>query len=82
SKSFSVRITPNPASTLINVAVFNAADAVTVQLIDGTGKVVKQQRLSNLQQNTSIDVQGLAKGIYTVKLVSNAAITTEKIMIQ
>jgi len=82
SRQAGIRITPNPASTFVNIGLDNSNTAVTVQIIDLNGRLLKQQILAPGAQNTSIRVDGLAKGLYTVKAITSTGATTQKVLIQ
>lgn len=82
SRQPGIRITPNPASSFVNIGLDNSNGAITVQIIDLNGRLLKQQILAPGAQNTSIRVDGLAKGIYTVKAIANTGTVTQKVLIQ
>jgi hypothetical protein len=81
-RQLSIRITPNPATTVINVVIDDASEALTMQIIDLNGRMLMQQTLPPGTRNVSISVGGLAKGLYNVKLVSNSGVSTQKVLIQ
>jgi Bacterial Ig-like domain/Lamin Tail Domain/Secretion system C-terminal sorting domain len=82
NKQMLVHITPNPASTIINIAIENINSAITVQVIDLNGKLVKQQLISQGSRSGSINITGLAKGFYTVKVITTSSAGTQKLLIQ
>lgn len=65
----SISIYPNPAKDLINVmmdaSIFNNA---TIELYDAIGKLVIAEKVVN--NTTVIHIESLAKGIYTIRIVS------------
>jgi len=77
-----IRISPNPASTYVNISTDNSSEALTIQIIDLNGRLLKQQILAPGAQSTPIRVTGLAKGLYTVKAIGSAGISTQKVLIQ
>ena len=77
-----MHISPNPASNYLNISLENINTTVTLQLFDGNGRLVKQQLLSQGAANKSISLSGMAKGLYTVKLMSQEQVSTQKLMIQ
>jgi hypothetical protein len=76
------RITPNPASSFIYVSLENINTAARLQIIDLNGQLVRQQLISQNSSNTVVSLSGLAKGLYTIKLVSAEKLTTQKLVIQ
>ena len=77
-----IRISPNPASTYVNINIDNSSEAITIQIIDLNGRLLKQQILAPGAQNTPIRVDGLAKGLYTVKAIGSTGTSTQKVLIQ
>jgi len=82
SRQPGIRITPNPASTFVNIGIDNSNEAITIQIIDLNGRLLKQQVLAPGAQNTPVTVSGLAKGLYTVKAIGSSGMTTQKVLIQ
>ncbi len=68
-----VSVFPNPTNGLVNVT-FTVPGAYTVQLINGLGEQVATYRLNG---NSNVDLSGLAKGVYSVR-ISNTEKTTVK----
>ncbi|HVN58180.1 MAG TPA: trypsin-like serine protease [Bacteroidales bacterium] len=60
---------PNPAGDNLNIAISNS-DLYTVRIASSSGKIVRQ--LSNCQYQVTIDVSGLAGGIYFVDVSSGS----------
>ncbi len=63
-----VRVYPNPATNLLNIRFPETIyDPVKISLFDTQGRLMEQQSISAAQ---SIDVEGLAPGMYLVKAVA------------
>jgi hypothetical protein len=75
-----VIILPNPAIGSTNLIVTNADGPYSIQIIDGSGTVVRQ--LSGLPSTAVIPVglHGL-RGIYTVKVTTAASVATAKLLV-
>ncbi len=72
---------PNPVSEQLNIQFENyQSEAVQMELIDLTGKVVKSEMLT--QRNSQVQVNDLSKGIYFVRLRNGDASTSQKILIK
>ncbi len=54
-------VTPQPAHAVVQVQLSGAAQAVTLRLFDGLGRVVRQQRC---QQQTQLEISALPPGLY------------------
>ena len=73
-----INIYPNPANTQV---VISCANAKAMEIVDYLGKVIFTKNSTNLQ--TTINVQGWAKGIYLVKILLNTGeIKTEKLVVE
>ncbi|MEO6315859.1 MAG: choice-of-anchor J domain-containing protein [Chitinophagaceae bacterium] len=77
-----IRISPNPASSYVYVSLENINSAATLQLIDINGKVMQQQLITQGAVSKSISLSGLTKGLYTLKIVSQEKVITQKLVIQ
>jgi hypothetical protein len=70
----SLAVFPNPANTTVNIS-FNipSISTATVELLDAVGHRVATRALSSQggEFTTTIDVSGIAKGIYSVHILSD-----------
>ncbi|WP_298151864.1 T9SS type A sorting domain-containing protein [Flavobacterium sp.] len=63
-----VALYPNPANTIVNINLqYTSENLVQVTLFDMLGKAVRQVKANN-PQHTTVDVSGLAKGMYMVEI--------------
>jgi Metallo-peptidase family M12B Reprolysin-like/Secretion system C-terminal sorting domain/Bacterial pre-peptidase C-terminal domain/Fibronectin type III domain len=69
-------IYPNPTSDKVNINITGVKDRATAQVFDLTGKVVRQENITN--GNNAINVQTLHSGVYFVKVVDTNGITIYK----
>lgn len=79
-----VALFPNPANNVLNVEILAAQrDGVSIEVIDLTGKVVIQVNdVTPINANKyQLNVEGLERGIYLVKITNGDAVTTEKVTI-
>ena len=79
SSNNQVSVFPNPASGVLNVNFNNSSNSV-FNLFDAAGRKVMSKNLVNA--NNTIDIIGLAKGIYQVQVVNGENVTTKKLSIQ
>ena len=79
-----VKIAPNPANDQIrlDLNLTKVNDAVTVSLIDWTGRFVSTQLLKNFQNGqTSFDVSMLPSGTYLVQVSASEGVTMRKVTV-
>jgi hypothetical protein len=77
--NINITVYPNPASGVLNVNLNNSSNSV-FNLFDAAGRKVMSKNLVNA--NNTIDIIGLAKGIYQVQVVNGENVTTKKLSIQ
>lgn len=82
--SFSIKLSPNPATDLVKVSFSNEEQAsTTIAIVNAEGKTVKTVNAGNVQSATiSINLKGLAKGNYFVTLNNGKQSKTEKLQVQ
>nr|NQU90158.1 T9SS type A sorting domain-containing protein [Bacteroidota bacterium] len=80
-----VEVYPNPATTMVNVMVSseNPVDA-EVLLLNANGQLVLTNNLKHISGTTTVklDVMGLPKGIYYLKVAGNNLLKVEKVVIK
>jgi hypothetical protein len=77
---FDFSISPNPASTFLDVQLSNFIDA-QITLTDATGRVLESQMIKNEEKVYTIDVSNYTSGIYFIE-VKGEQIQTQKIVIR
>jgi hypothetical protein len=76
-----VSIYPNPASNVINVKMSTALiNNAIIELYDATGKLINQQKVTN--EFTSLNINGLSNGIYSVRVITDNEQTIKRIVKQ
>lgn len=76
-------IYPNPASDVINIEYFG--NNATIELLDMLGRNTGVQMNSTAQNGfskTTLDVSGLEKGVYTVRVIEGANVATKRIVVK
>jgi hypothetical protein len=74
----SASVFPNPTTNMVNVNLINAT---SLRMVDINGKVVYSENVSN-KNNTVIDMTNLAKGIYSLQVVTTTGVETKKVVKQ
>jgi Ig-like domain CHU_C associated/Secretion system C-terminal sorting domain len=81
-----VAIMPNPASSYLSIRIYAERDAdMDVRIIDNIGRTVLVKRQKVLKGNNTVQLNGLDKfsnGFYSLQLVNNNELITEKLIIQ
>gem|GEM_PF-1896343 len=75
--SESIYIFPNPATNLVYI---NCEEKSVVEILNLQGQVVATKTISG--KNESVDVSGLAQGVYVVKVKTEQGVITKKIVKQ
>lgn len=79
----SIQVYPNPSSDYININFGDVTGDVTLAVYSSDGKQVMSSFANVVSgQNITLDVNGLAAGIYTVRAVSTSGTFTSKVVIK
>ncbi len=76
---YRVTVAPNPAKDILHVYIYNSAVNATVSLMDAAGKTIRS--VNTDQQHTTINIAGLGKGLYFVKVIDNYKTTMLKVLL-
>ncbi len=75
----------NPANEIVNITISNASfKQLTISIIDIQGRVVYNFEEKNISSDyhKQINLEGLAKGVYYLKLTNGTDINVQKLVIQ
>jgi len=75
-----VTIAPNPVSDRLLILSNASTEMSLIQLVDATGKMVKQARFVN--SRFELPVQDVQAGVYTVKIIRGNQVILSRILIQ
>ena len=76
-----LEVRPNPAHGAVTIYLDNAGDAANIMILDLSGKLLLQKTVTAGTGVLPLEISGLARGIYTVKAVSSAGVTTQKLLV-
>ena len=79
ANSNEVNIYPNPSNGIVNIESLMINETIQITITDMMGNAVKKVAISS--QQVTIDVSGLAEGVYNVSLASSAGVTNKRIVI-
>jgi hypothetical protein len=78
---FQAVLSPNPVSDVLNVYLSKTGSSVTnIYLYDSNGKLVKT--LATKENVQTINVSGLAKGLYFIKIANDSNVETQRVVVQ
>ena len=73
---------PNPASTTVGIIVSKEFNDGNVRITDMTGRIVLEQKLVSDDDITTLSLQNLTSGIYTITLYNQKEISSKKLIIK
>ncbi|MGC1204304.1 MAG: T9SS type A sorting domain-containing protein [Flavobacteriaceae bacterium] len=79
--SESVKLYPNPATDIINLAVADRLDLTKLEIVDLNGKIIKSIAIKNLTKK-QINISELNNGLYIINIYSIDGMITKKIIKQ
>ena len=74
-----ISVSPNPASSSLQVSLSGNSQGSTLVITDMLGKTVKQENIKT--EKTIIDVSDLAEGVYNISLSGSIGIVNKKVVI-
>ncbi len=83
-EAFQFTIYPNPVSTIANLILSTASRAVTVELIDITGHLLKSETFFGVTPGIAIPfpIDKLADGVYFIKITSDLTVISKPVLIR
>jgi len=76
-----MNLQPNPASSNVKLNIAGVTGYVNCSLIDMSGRVVRTDRINAETENT-INLNGLAKGAYFVRITNNDFTKVERLIVR
>jgi hypothetical protein len=76
-----IKVYPNPSNGLVNIAIDNYNENITVEVYDMNGRKVFSNSGEYMKANT-INLQGFQKGIYILNVKGDSLSYSEKIILQ
>jgi len=75
-------LSPNPASTYINLVLNKNIDTYQIEIYDLSGKLVMILNGKEYTSNININIANLSKGVYLLKLISSNESQTTKFIVR
>ena len=80
-KVYNIIVAPNPATDFINISTTkNQSTILTIQLVDVSGKILKTVLSAN--DKVKMNVTGISKGLYFIKVKDENSVQTQKVIIE
>jgi hypothetical protein len=82
SNGFGYTISPNPTKGSFSVDLYNLSEQITVDLYDMLGKKIAPtfNSTDNVNKMITFDLSGFSDGVYFIRMASQKATITEKIV--
>jgi Matrixin. len=84
--NLNVLISPNPVKDYVNISFYkSSAGLVTFKVFDLNGKLLKSERVNATTGDQTVHLsigKGIAKGIYTLQMITTETTSSHKILIQ
>jgi Secretion system C-terminal sorting domain/Reelin subrepeat B len=75
-------VSPNPATTYINLSLNKSIDFYRIEIYDLSGKLVMTKNRKENTSNININIANLSKGVYLLKLMSSDETHTTKFIVR
>jgi hypothetical protein len=79
NEEMKIEIYPNPSQGSFKINVINEKQPCSIEVTDAEGRLIYKNRES--QNNSSIEINGLAKGLYIVRLVGTNTAVNRKLVV-
>ncbi|MBK9016554.1 MAG: T9SS type A sorting domain-containing protein [Saprospiraceae bacterium] len=73
---------PNPTTGKLNILLENTGEAMGITVYNSVGQVVRTVKDGNSIGQTTVSLEGLPKGLYTVEVRTEKAIGSKKIVLE
>lgn len=73
--SMSVSLYPNPAANSLTIATTPKPEVISWGMTDAFGKIVMQGEISDLQSETTLNIESLNAGVYHIRLIGKDGTT-------
>lgn len=77
-----IELYPNPATSDLNIRLINVSEIKSIEVINTNGKTENVQPDKINQTIININMSGLSKGLYFVRIVTGNSVITEKLILK
>ena len=82
SSNITTKLYPNPTNNKSKLEVEGLSSDADVIVSDLLGRVIKSYKINPTNNELEIDVNGYAKGIYSIRIMNDSINQTKKLIVQ
>lgn len=80
--SYTLNVFPNPAHNVLNISINGNSGNVTYSIYNYQGQAIISKNLGIFEGTEQISLDGLAKGIYFLRITTGAEVNIQKIIVE
>ena len=73
---------PNPANNQATLRVENLNSSAKVIISDTQGRILREEKMNSREKELQLNLKGLKSGIYYIKLKTDKAVSTQKLIVE
>ena len=78
----SIQFMPNPTTGQLTMEVGQLVNDAILEVFDNSGRRVFRQESLTIGQQIQLDLSGLADGVYQVRLSTDSAVATQRVVVR
>ncbi len=82
ANSLEVSLYPNPAQEVANIEINGLNQEAKIVISDLQGRILSQDTINAGESRYTINVSNFASGVYYIRIVTDAAISTQKLIVE
>jgi len=82
TNSIFINLYPNPANDMVKLEIEGLKSEVDVLVYDMVGRMVQNHKINKGTTELDIDLSGYAKGVYSIRIVSESVNQNKKFVVQ
>ncbi len=79
---YTLDVFPNPAHNVLNISINGNSSNVTYAIYNYQGQAIMSKNLGSFEGTEQISLDGMAKGIYFLHIITGAEVSTRKIVVE
>ena len=73
---------PNPANNQATLRVENLNSSAKVIISDTQGRILREEKMNSREKELQLNLKGLKSGVYYIKLKTDKAVSTQKLIVE
>ncbi|MCH3923543.1 MAG: leucine-rich repeat protein [Bacteroidales bacterium] len=82
TNNLSVKVYPNPANDKVNITINGLNEKASLFVYDIQGRMIRKTMVNANQNNITLDVSSLCKGVYNIKIVNSRNNISKRLILQ